>query len=174
MWLLPWMWQLLIFMMPLRMRYALGLDGKELEAAEMIDMLEEWVARFPIISIEDGLDQEDCNGWQLLTQRIGSHVQVVGDDLFCTNPQRIQRGIDLKAGNAVLVKMNQIGTVTETVEAVRLAKKAGFRTVISARSGETEDSTLSDLAVGLNGGQIKVGSLYAVIAAIEIQPTLAD
>ena len=140
-------------------RYALGLDGEQLEAAEMIDLLEEWVARYPIISIEDGLDQEDWNGWQLLSQRIGSHIQLVGDDLLCTNPQRIRRGIDQKAGNAVLVKMNQIGTVTETVEAVRLAKNAGFRTVISARSGETEDSTLSDLAVGLNGGQIKVGSL---------------
>ena len=139
--------------------YDLRLDGKRLTTEKMITYLEEWVARFPIISIEDGLDEEDWFGWQQLTQRIGNRTQLVGDDLFTTHTQRIQCGIDQKAGNAVLIKMNQIGTVTETVAAVRLARRAGFNTVISARSGETEDTTLSDLAVGLNGGQIKIGSL---------------
>lgn len=139
--------------------YDLHLDSKRLTTERMIAYLEDWVTRFPIISIEDGLDDEDWHGWQQLTRRLGSRTQLVGDDLFTTNTQRIQRGIEQRAGNAVLIKMNQIGTVTETVEAVQLAKKAGFKTIISARSGETEDATLSDLAVGLNGGQIKIGSL---------------
>src|SRR5690606_6471263 len=111
------------------------------------------------ISIEDGLAEEDWNGWTMLTERLGASVQLVGDDLFVTNPARIREGARRRAGNAVLVKMNQIGTLTETVEAVRAAREAGFRTVISARSGETEDATLADLAVGLAGGQIKIGSL---------------
>ena len=139
--------------------YDLRLDGRRLTTEKMITYLEDWVTRFPIISIEDGLDEEDWSGWQQLTRRIGTRTQLVGDDLFTTHTQRIQRGIEQKAGNAVLIKMNQIGTVTETVEAIQLAKRAGFKTVISARSGETEDVTLSDLAVGLNGGQIKIGSL---------------
>ena len=139
--------------------YDLRLDGKRFTTENMIAYLEEWVTRFPIISIEDGLDEEDWVGWQQLTRHIGNRTQLVGDDLFTTDTQRIQRGIEQKAGNAVLIKMNQIGTVTETVEAIRLAKRAGFNTIISARSGETEDATLSDLAVGLNGGQIKIGSL---------------
>ena len=140
-------------------RYALRLDGQELTSEEMIQLLEDWASRYPILSIEDGLDEKDWQGWRRLTKRMGAQMQLVGDDLFTTNPERIRRGIRQGAGNAVLVKMNQIGTVTEVVRAVRLARRAGLRTVISARSGETEDATLSDLAVGLNGGQIKVGSL---------------
>ncbi|MCJ8013599.1 phosphopyruvate hydratase [Paenibacillus sp. KQZ6P-2] len=139
--------------------YELHSEQRILSSSQMIDMLEQWIHRYPILSIEDGLAEDDWEGWQELTARLGGKVQLVGDDLFTTNPNRIQHGIDIKAGNAVLVKMNQIGTLTETVAAVRLAKSAGFQTVISARSGETEDATLSDLAVGLNGGQIKIGSL---------------
>lgn len=142
-----------------RGRYALRLDGRELTAAEMILLLEEWAVRYPILSVEDGLDEQDWHGWQHLTDRLGSRIQLVGDDLFTTNPQRIRHGIRQRAANAVLVKMNQIGTVTEVVAAVRLARQAGLRTVFSARSGETEDATLADMAVGLNAGQIKVGSL---------------
>ncbi len=139
--------------------YHLNSEKIFLTSSEMIDMLEKWTNDYPIISIEDGLAEEDWEGWQQLTQRLGNKIQLIGDDLFTTNPERIQRGIDMKAGNAVLIKMNQIGTLTETVQAVKMAKGAGFKTVISARSGETEDATLADLAVGLNGGQIKIGSL---------------
>ncbi|EES72363.1 phosphopyruvate hydratase [Paenibacillus sp. oral taxon 786 str. D14] len=139
--------------------YRLGADKQELTSEQMIEKLENWVEKYPILSIEDGLAEEDWAGWTRLTERLGDKVQLVGDDLFTTNPQRIQKGIALKAGNAVLVKMNQIGSLTETVTAVKLAKEAGLLTVISARSGETEDCTLADLAVGLNGGQIKIGSI---------------
>ncbi len=139
--------------------YALRLDGRELTADEMISLLEDWAVRYPVLSIEDGLDEQDWQGWQRLTDRLGSRIQLVGDDLFTTNPQRIRNGIRQRAANAVLVKMNQIGTVTEVVAAVRYARRAGLQTVFSARSGETEDATLADLAVGLNAGQIKVGSL---------------
>ena len=140
-------------------RYRLESEKRELDAGGMVELLDEWVRAYPIYSIEDGLAEEDWDGWRLLTEKLGSRVQLVGDDLFTTNPGRIRKGIELRAGNAVLVKMNQIGTLTETVEAVRIAGEAGFRTVISARSGETEDATLADLAVGLDGGQIKIGSL---------------
>lgn len=139
--------------------YELNSEGRTIAADEMIDVLEHWCERYPIVSIEDGLAEDDWQGWQQLTLRLGGKLQLVGDDLFTTNPNRIRKGIAEKAGNSVLVKMNQIGTLTETVEAVRLAKEAGFSTVISARSGETEDTTLADLAVGLAGGQIKIGSL---------------
>jgi enolase len=139
--------------------YRLNSEQRTLSSSEMVAMLEQWTNSYPIISIEDGLAEEDWEGWQELTARIGKTIQLVGDDLFTTNPHRIQKGIETHAANAVLVKMNQIGTLTETVEAVRMAKQAGFKTVISARSGETEDSTLADLAVGLDGGQIKIGSL---------------
>ncbi len=122
-------------------------------------MLEKWTREHPVISIEDGLAENDWEGWQLLTQKLGKHVQLIGDDLFTTNPERLQKGFDLKAGNSILVKMNQIGTLTETVHTLNMAKGAGFKTIISARSGETEDATLADLAVGLNGGQIKIGSV---------------
>ncbi|CAN5802644.1 phosphopyruvate hydratase [soil metagenome] len=140
-------------------RYHLHSENRSLDAAAMIDLLEKWTRAYPVISIEDGLAENDWEGWQVLTERLGQQVQLVGDDLFTTNPLRLQKGFDLRAGNAVLVKMNQIGTLTETVQAVRMAKAAGYRTVISARSGETEDATLADLAVGLNGGQVKIGSV---------------
>ena len=139
--------------------YVLSADSSRLTSEEMVGRLEDWVSSYPIVSIEDGLAEDDWEGWQLLTSRLGARIQVLGDDFFTTNPERIRKGIDLKAANAVLVKSNQIGTLTETVEAVRLAKSAGYRTVISARSGETEDDVLADLAVGLRGGQIKIGSL---------------
>jgi enolase len=139
--------------------YGLQSEERVLNPSEMIDMLEGWVNQYPILSIEDGLAEDDWSGWKELTERIGDKVQLVGDDLFVTNPERIEKGINMKAGNSVLVKMNQIGTLTETVHAVQLAKQSGLTTVISARSGETEDSTLADLAVGLAGGQIKIGSV---------------
>jgi enolase len=139
--------------------YHLHSESRSLSSGEMVDMLEQWTKDYPIFSIEDGLAEDDWEGWQQLTSRLGQKIQLVGDDLFTTNFTRIQKGIDLQAANAVLIKMNQIGTLTETVRAVHMSKEAGFNTVISARSGETEDSTLADLAVGLTGGQIKIGSL---------------
>jgi enolase len=139
--------------------YRLESEGRSLTSDEMIDMLRNWVLNYPILSIEDGLAEDDWEGWKRLTEQIGGRVQLIGDDLFTTNPVRIKKGISEKAGNSVLIKMNQIGTLTETVEAIRLAQSNGMTTVISARSGETEDTTLADLAVGLNGGQIKIGSL---------------
>lgn len=125
---------------------------------EMIRLYEELVEEFPIVSIEDGLHEEDWEGWQKLTERLGGKIQLVGDDLFVTNPKRIQCGIQLKAGNAVLIKLNQIGTLTEAMEAIELAKCAGYQTVISHRSGETEDTFLADLAVAANAGQVKTGA----------------
>ena len=125
---------------------------------EMIRLYEELVEEFPIVSIEDGLHEEDWEGWQKLTKRLGGKIQLVGEDLFVTNPKRIQCGIQLKAGNAVLIKLNQIGTLTEAMEAIELAKCAGYQTVISHRSGETEDTFLADLAVAVNAGQVKTGA----------------
>ena len=125
---------------------------------EMIRLYEELVEEFPIVSIEDGLHEEDWEGWQKLTKRLGGKIQLVGDDLFVTNPKRIQCGINLKVGNAVLIKLNQIGTLTEAMEAIELAKCAGYQTVISHRSGETEDTFLADLAVAVNAGQVKTGA----------------
>lgn len=139
--------------------YILQSENRSLHVEEMVDMLESWTKNYPVISIEDGLAEDDWAGWQLLTEKLGNKIQLIGDDLFTTNVTRIKKGIDTNAANAVLIKMNQIGTLTETVEAVKLAKGAGFKTIISARSGETEDNTLADLAVGLNGGQIKIGSI---------------
>ncbi len=139
--------------------YQLASENRSLDSSEMVDMLEQWTKDYPVISIEDGLAEDDWEGWGMLTARLGNKIQLIGDDLFTTNPERIQKGIDEHAGNAVLVKMNQIGTLTETVKAIDMAKKAGFKTVISARSGETEDTTIADLAVGLNSRQIKIGSL---------------
>jgi enolase len=115
--------------------------------------------RYPIVSIEDGMDEEDWDGWKLLTERLGDRTQLVGDDLFVTNPERLRRGIELGVGNSILVKVNQIGTLTETIAAVRLAQSSGYTAVMSHRSGETEDSTIADLAVALGCGQIKTGSL---------------
>lgn len=135
------------------------IDGKRLRSAEMVDYLERLADKFPIISIEDGLAEDDWAGWELLTARLGNRIQLLGDDLFVTNPVRLKRGIDAGIANAILIKLNQIGTLTETIKAVTAAHSAGYKTVISARSGETEDSTMSDLAVGINGGQIKIGSI---------------
>ena len=118
-----------------------------------------WFRRYPIVSIEDGCAEDDWEGWKLLTQRLGTKIQLVGDDLFVTNPERLRRGIEAGTGNAILVKVNQIGTLTETLEAVEMAHRAGFNAVMSHRSGETEDATIADLAVATNCGQIKTGSL---------------
>jgi len=128
-------------------------------ANEMIALLEDWCARFPVISIEDGLFEDDWSGWRELTVRLGAEAQLIGDDFFTTNPDRVRRGIAEHAANAVLVKMNQIGTLTETFAVADMARAAGWRAVISARSGETEDSFLADLAVATGAGQIKVGSI---------------
>jgi len=125
---------------------------------EMIDYYERLVNRFPILSIEDGLSEDDWEGWKAMTARLGKRVQLVGDDLFVTNPQRLMKGIREKIANAILIKPNQIGTLTETLEVIDLAKRSGYRTIISHRSGETEDTTISDLAVGVNAGQIKAGA----------------
>jgi len=135
------------------------LEGKNLTSSELIDFYENLVNKYPIISIEDPVDQNDWEGFRLITDRLGSKIQIVGDDLFVTNKEYLQKGIDNKCGNAILLKVNQIGTITETIETIDLAKKNGYKTVISHRSGETEDSTIADLAVGLNLGQIKTGSL---------------
>jgi enolase len=131
--------------------------GHCLTSDELIDRLESWVDRYPIISIEDALAEDDWDGWQRLTARLGHRVQLVGDDLFATNPIRLQRGIDTRVANTVLIKLNQIGTLTETLRTLRLAQQNGYRAVISARSGETEDVTIADLAVATAAGQIKIG-----------------
>jgi enolase len=139
-----------------RRRYTL--EGKKLSASKMIDYLEKLTKNYPIISIEDGLDEEDWKGWGELTKRLGKRVQLVGDDLFVTNTARLKRGIEAGVGNSILVKVNQIGTLTETLEAVETAQRADYTAVISHRSGETEDSTIADIAVATNAGQIKTGS----------------
>ena len=125
----------------------------------MIELLAAWCDRYPVRSIEDGLFEDDWDGWRSLTARLGDRIQLVGDDFFTTNPERLREGIRTRAANAVLVKMNQIGTLTETFEVIEMARAAGYRAVISARSGETEDSFLADLAVASGAGQIKVGSI---------------
>ena len=134
-------------------------DGKELTTDELINFYEELVDTYPIISIEDPVDENDWEGFTKITERIGDRVQLVGDDLFVTNKKCLQMGIDKKAGNAILLKVNQIGTITETIETIELAKSNGYKTIISHRSGETEDNTIADLAVGLDLGQIKTGSM---------------
>ena len=133
-------------------------DGKKLSSEQLVKFWEGWVKKYPIISIEDGMAEDDWKGWKMLTDAVGSKCQLVGDDLFVTNVKRLQRGIDEKISNALLVKVNQIGTLTETINAVSLAQNNGFNTIMSHRSGETEDSTIADLAVALNCGQIKTGS----------------
>lgn len=140
-------------------KYNLAGEGKVYGSDEMIKYYADLCARYPIVSIEDGLDEDDWAGWSALTAELGDKVQLVGDDLFVTNAKRLVQGIEKKAGNAVLVKVNQIGTLTETLETIEMAKKAGFGVVLSHRSGETEDSTIADLAVATNAGQIKTGSL---------------
>jgi enolase len=134
-------------------------DGRELTAEQMVAFWRDWVDRYPIVSIEDGMSEDDWEGWRALTAAIGRRVQLVGDDLFVTNTTRLRRGIEQQCGNSILIKVNQIGTLTETFEAVEMAKKAGYTAVISHRSGETEDPFIADLAVALETGQIKTGSL---------------
>jgi enolase len=134
------------------------IDGRELDSDGMVELLTDWVAKYPICSIEDGCSEDDWGGWELLTQRLGNRVQLVGDDLFVTNTERLERGIDAGVANSILIKVNQIGTLTETIDAVRLATRHGYTNVMSHRSGETEDATIADLAVALNTGQIKTGS----------------
>ncbi len=139
-------------------KYVLEREGKSLSGAEMVDFYADWVSKYPIISIEDGLDEDDWDSWVLLTQKLGKKVQLVGDDLYVTNVKRIEKGISLIASNSVLIKVNQIGTLTETLAAIEMARKAGWTAVISHRSGETEDTTIADLAVAWNSGQIKTGA----------------
>lgn len=140
-------------------RYVLEGEGATLTSAEMIEFWEDWLARYPIVSIEDGLFEGDWDGWADLTKKMGDRVQLVGDDIFVTNPKILERGISSKAANAILIKLNQIGTLSETLDAITLARDAGWAAVVSHRSGETEDTTIADLAVGIGCGQIKTGSL---------------
>ncbi|HEX7457388.1 MAG TPA: phosphopyruvate hydratase [Ginsengibacter sp.] len=133
-------------------------DGKKLSIEKMVDFWESWVNQYPIISLEDGMAEDDWEGWKLMTDRLGKKIQLVGDDLFVTNVKRLQKGIDENIANGLLVKVNQIGTLTETINAVSLAQNNGYNTIMSHRSGETEDTTIADLAVALNCGQIKTGS----------------
>lgn len=139
-------------------KYVLEHEGKTLSASEMVDFLEAWVDKYPIISIEDGMAEEDWEGWKLLTERLGKKVQLVGDDLFVTNTKRLETGIEKGVANSILIKLNQIGTLTETLNAIEMANRAGYTAVVSHRSGETEDTTIADLVVAVNAGQIKTGA----------------
>jgi enolase len=129
-----------------------------MSAAELTQLYTDWAGRYPIVSIEDGLAEDDWNGWKLLTRELGKKIQLVGDDLFVTHPERLARGIELGVANAILIKPNQIGTLSETLDTIRRAREAGYNTILSHRSGETEDTTIADLAVAVNAGQIKTGS----------------
>ena len=140
-------------------RYNIEAEGLVLDASEWTNILESWTHKYPIVSIEDGMAEGDWDGWKLLTDRLGKSVQLVGDDIFVTNPKILKEGIDKGVANSILIKINQIGTLTETFNAIEMAKRAGYTSVISHRSGETEDSTIADIAVGTNAGQIKTGSL---------------
>jgi enolase len=139
-------------------KYHLPKRDKTMTADELIEYYEALCEKYPIISIEDGVAEEDWNGWQMLTKVLGDKIQLVGDDLFVTNTARLKKGIAQKAGNAILIKPNQIGTLTETLDVIELAKEAGYSVVVSHRSGETEDTTIADLAVAVNAGQIKTGA----------------
>ena len=139
-------------------KYVLENEGKTLTASEMVDLLEDWVNKYPIISIEDGMAEEDWEGWKLITERLGKKVQLVGDDLFVTNTNRLKTGIEKGVANSILIKLNQIGTLTETLNAIEMANRAGYTAVVSHRSGETEDTTIADLVVAVNAGQIKTGA----------------
>jgi enolase len=139
-------------------KYELAREGRTLTASEMVGLYEQWVGEYPIITIEDGLAEDDWAGWAELTQRLGKRIQLVGDDLFVTNTERLARGIREGVGNSILIKLNQIGTLTETLAAIEMAAHAGYTSVISHRSGETEDTTIADLAVATNAGQIKTGA----------------
>ncbi|HBD86470.1 MAG TPA: phosphopyruvate hydratase, partial [Clostridiales bacterium] len=138
--------------------YRLPKRGIVMTRQQMVDMYADFVEKYPIISIEDGMAEDDWEGWKMLTDRLGGKIQIVGDDLFVTNVQRVQKGIRLGVCNSVLIKLNQIGTLTETLDTIQLANRAGYTTVVSHRSGETEDTTIADLVVGLNAGQIKTGA----------------
>lgn len=140
-------------------KYVLAAEGVSLDATAMTDLLESWVNKYPIITVEDGLDENDWDGWKILTERLGERIQLVGDDLFVTNTKIFKKGIDQSIANSILIKVNQIGTLTETLEAINMAKQAGYTAVISHRSGETEDTTIADIAVATGAGQIKTGSL---------------
>ena len=140
-------------------KYVLAGENRTLTTDELIEFYIELVNKYPIISIEDPVDEKDFEGFKLMTEKLGHKIQLVGDDLFVTNKKYLQKGIDMKAGNAILIKVNQIGTITETIETIELARKNNYKTIISHRSGETEDYTIADLAVGLNLGFIKTGSL---------------
>lgn len=139
--------------------YNLKSENRVLSPAEMISYYEGLVEKYPIFSIEDGLAEQDWKNWEIMTDQLGGSVQLVGDDIFVTNPEIFKKGIEQGIGNAILIKLNQIGTVTETLDAIEMAKQAGYTTIISHRSGETEDSFIADLVVGVNGGQIKTGSM---------------
>ncbi|UCD16182.1 MAG: phosphopyruvate hydratase, partial [Candidatus Zixiibacteriota bacterium] len=139
--------------------YHLKGEGKKLRSGEMVNFYENLVAKYPIISIEDGLAEDDWDGWHAMTERLGNKIQIVGDDLYVTNPRRLARGIKEKASNSILIKLNQIGTLTETLDTIEMARKAGFTAVVSHRSGETEDSTIADVVVATSAGQIKTGSM---------------
>jgi enolase len=136
------------------------MKGKEIvrTSEEMVAYYEDLVNKFPIISLEDGLNEEDWDGWKLLTERLGKRIQLVGDDLFVTNTERLSKGIELGVGNSILIKVNQIGTLTETFNAIQMANRAGMTAVVSHRSGETEDATIADISVAVNAGQIKTGA----------------
>jgi enolase len=140
-------------------KYHLTTENKVLSSEEMVNFYAEWVEKYPIVSIEDGLAEDDWNGWKLLTEKVGKKIQIVGDDLFVTNIKRLEQGIKEKAGNSILIKLNQIGTVSETIDAILMARDAKYTSVVSHRSGETEDVTIADFVVGLGTGQIKTGSL---------------
>ena len=139
--------------------YELKSEGKKLTSDEMIAFYEDLVSKYPIISIEDGLAEDDWDGWKKLTKALGKKVQLVGDDLFVTNTKRLEKGIEMGVANSILIKVNQIGTLTETFDAIQMAQKAGYTAVVSHRSGETEDTTIADISVALNAGQIKTGSM---------------
>lgn len=138
--------------------YVLAGEGKELTSEQMVELYADWVEKYPIISIEDGLDENDWDGFKLMTDKLGKKIQIVGDDLFVTNTEKLTQGIERGIANSILIKLNQIGTITETLDAIEMAKKAGYTAVISHRSGETEDTTIADLAVATNAGQIKTGA----------------
>jgi enolase len=139
-------------------KYVLAREGRTLSSSEMVDLYEQWISEYPIVTIEDGLSEDDWEGWKLLRQRLGNRVQLVGDDLFVTNTARLKRGIQEQAANSILIKLNQIGTLTETLDAIEMARRAAFTAVVSHRSGETEDTTIADLVVATNAGQIKTGA----------------
>jgi len=139
-------------------KYELAREGRTLTSSEMVDLYEQWITEYPIISLEDGLSEDDWDGWKIMRERLGNRVQLMGDDLFVTNTTRLRRGIEERSANSILIKLNQIGTMTETLAAIEMAKQAAFTAVVSHRSGETEDTTIADLVVAVNAGQIKTGA----------------